>query len=384
MIDKLFHIAQKPTRKILGLMSGTSLDGLDIALCNITGTGKRTSIVVDQFQTIPFKTEIKNLLYNLIQPDAPLSFITTSNVQLSNSFAGMINDCLKDWKVDPDAIDLIASHGQTVWHSPDPENGAHATLQLVDGDIIAKHTGIITISDFRMKHLAAGGEGAPLAGYGDFLLFGNESNDVVLMNIGGISNFTFIPAQGKGKIICTDAGPGNTLMNKAMQLLGNKDYDEEGKAAAAGNVHPDLLNKFMQHPFFALNLPKTTGPESFNWDFVQQCKNASDTVKINLEDLIATLNRFTVEAILHTLEISGAGKSFDLYITGGGLYNKTLVKNLQLNLPKANFKSFPFSPDAKEAALFALLANECVAGTPAVFEESGLLPVRMGKLSFPD
>src|SRR6187549_1155388 len=195
-IEKLYKIASKPERLIIGLMSGTSFDGLDVALCKIKGSGPETHVELVQFETSSYKNDFKEELKTIFsRRDADLEKVCLLNEWVAIQHAKIINDCLQKWGYSKNDIDLIASHGQTIYHAPKflhgKEKFPNATLQIGDGDHIAVNTGIITISDFRQKHIAAGGEGAPLAVYADYLMYAESTSDVAALNIGGISNFTF-------------------------------------------------------------------------------------------------------------------------------------------------------------------------------------------------
>ena len=215
-IKGLYELSNKSQRRVIGLMSGTSLDGLDVVDCICYGTGINTKIEILHFETIAyqedFRKEIKSIFSKRV---VDLQKVCLLNSWVAEQQATMINECLKKWKVDASSIDLIASHGQTIFHAPKHLHGldkfSNATLQIGDGDHLAVKTGIITISDFRQKHIAAGGEGAPLALYGDYFLFSKKGENRLLLNIGGIANFTKLPSNlNRSEVLSTDTGPGNT------------------------------------------------------------------------------------------------------------------------------------------------------------------------------
>jgi anhydro-N-acetylmuramic acid kinase len=198
-VEALYTISKKKSRKIIGLMSGTSLDGLDVALCEVTGEGIQTSIKLVEFESVTFTTDFKNEVKEIFsKKNIDLEKLTLLNSWIAQQHAIIINLLLKKWKIKKEEVDLIASHGQTIYHAPKSLHHhtkfSNATLQISDGDHIAVATGIITLSDFRQKHIAAGGEGAPLAVYGDYLIFGKKGEDRILLNIGGIANFTYLPS----------------------------------------------------------------------------------------------------------------------------------------------------------------------------------------------
>jgi len=262
-------------------------------------------------------------------------------------------------------------------------------LQLGDGDHIAVKTGIITVSDFRQKHLAAGGEGAPLAAYGDYLLFSHPSENRFLLNIGGIANFTFIPsATSDMKAYATDIGPGNTLMNQFMFASFGKEMDENARIAYQGVVNERLLAALRQHPFFEEAFPKTTGPELFSLSYLTEAQSKSNTITISNEDVMATLCSFSAISIADNIRKQAQRlPNAHIYVSGGGIHNPLLMEMIQQQLPAYTVESFAklgMDPDAKEACLFALLANETIAGNPEnaqnIYESP---PVCMGKISFP-
>jgi anhydro-N-acetylmuramic acid kinase len=249
-------------------MSGTSLDGLDVALCSFKASGTKTKIKLLQFETVAFSTEIKNEIKSVFsKKQVDLEKLTLLNPWIALQHATIINLLLKKWKITHEDVDLIASHGQTIYHAPQSLHQqmkfGNATLQIGDGDHLAVATGIITISDFRQKHIAAGGEGAPLSVYGDYLIFGKPGEDRILLNIGGIANFTYLPADmNVAKIFSTDTGPGNTMMDAYIQLhFIGKFFDENAAIALQGKINEDLLRALKEHPFFNQSFPKTTGPE---------------------------------------------------------------------------------------------------------------------------
>lgn len=398
-IKKLSDIAQKETRRIIGLMSGTSLDGLDIALCRLSNSGSDTLLEVEKHTTVLFTDTFRNELRSLTQREhISLQQVAIMNVEIGRLFAQYVNKTLQDWKIPHSSIDIIASHGQTVYHAPRRQHKnpsyTDATFQIGEGDQIASRTGIITLSDFRQKHIAAGGEGAPLAPYGDYLLFSESSHDVLLINIGGIANFTLLPAKkNPGPILYSDTGPGNTLMDNWMRTrYPEQRFDSDGAIARKGNASETLLQHLLAHEFFRSTLPKSTGPEIFHLMYVKDAIECSGQEGISFENVMATLNQLSAQSICDCVEtfLEGSSNPFKIYISGGGIYNTLLMETIEKRL-RRNHVTFHSTmekglhPDAKEAALFAVLANECLAGTTHTFKNGtlGLPPVTMGKISLP-
>ncbi len=372
-IERLAQIATKEKRLILGLMSGTSLDGLDLALCECDGSGLQTKISLLQFKTVAYHDAFRKKIRAVFaQKDAPLEMVCQLNTLLGIMHAQIINSTLREWQYENKAVDLIASHGQTIFHSPQASYGKNdemnSTLQIGDGDQIAFHTGIITLSDFRQKHVAAGGEGAPLSVYGDFLLYSDSQEEVFMVNIGGISNFTYLPAGASfEKVITTDTGPGNTLMNEWCELKFSQPFDEAGQIAAQGTANPHLLNLMNENTFFQTALPASTGPETFSLNWLFKCLEATAS-SISNEDIMATLNLFTAETLIKAIEIFRRKETnTKLIFSGGGIHNHTLmqhISNVYTTLEKNVVIQYLDEADAKEAMLFAMLANEAVAGHP--------------------
>ncbi len=393
-VHKLYKIANKPVRKVIGLMSGTSLDGLDVVLGNISGNGLQTKFELVEFETVSYDEEIKKEIKSVFsKKQVDLEKLTLLNPWIALQHARIINELLIKWKTTSDKIDLIASHGQTIYHAPKSlhKQGkfGNATLQIGDGDHLAMTTGIITLSDFRQKNIAAGGEGAPLAVYGDYLLFADDEENRLLLNMGGISNFTFLPAgKGMAEVICTDTGPGNTLMDAYMQQeFPGKYFDIDALVAKQGTVSNQLLNALLDHSFFKLPFPKTTGPELFNLEYLQQAQEHSDCKIIAVVDCMATLNAFTAHSIAKAFKETLPAEQFTrVFMSGGGMHNSLLVDTLKALLPEMEFYSssnLNINPDAKEAILFALLANECICGNASFDNNKNIPSVAMGKISFP-
>lgn len=390
-LQRLFTIAQKPVRRIIGLMSGTSLDGLDIALCAISGSGMDTKVVLEQFETVPYPIEVKEEIRKIFAKET-ISFqqLCLLNPWIADHHATWITQCLAKWEVKD--VDLIASHGQTVFHSPkilhQLPTFSNATLQIGDGDHIAVKTGIITLSDFRQKHIAAGGEGAPLALYGDYCLFSKAGEDRIMLNMGGIANFTFLPGSlDASAIFVTDTGPGNTLLDAFARHYFEKEYDEDAAFAKQGAINENLLAALKDNTFFQEAFPRTTGPELFNKEYVYKAQEHSHTTDLSAFDIMATLTRFSADTIADALlSVLDADRRYAVYVSGGGAHNPLLIAHLKSRMPHlqiAGTNTLGIAGDAKEAVLFAILANEAIVGKGIDFGKPGMPAVTMGKISFP-
>jgi anhydro-N-acetylmuramic acid kinase len=384
-IEALYRTAGKHERTILGLMSGTSLDGLDIAICKFSGSGTHTKLNVAHYTTVPYTQDFKAAIQKIFSIRAvDLEAVTLLHAHVARVHASMVLKALESWGLSAASIDLIASHGQTIYHAPKflqpTREYGNATLQIGDGDILSTATGIITLSDFRQKHIAAGGEGAPLALYGDTILFSSETENRVLLNMGGIANFTYLPAGQTTNIISTDVGPANTLIDSYVKANYNGlSYDVNGDIASTGNINQAFVNAVLAHPFFNTAFPKTIGPELFNLDFIEAACKTAGIVSMAHPDMIASLSYITARVISDAIYkvVGDITKNIVIYASGGGIHNAYIMQQLQNMCPEASFKNLEtlgVHPDAKEAVLFAVLANETVAGSPTL---------SMGKISFP-
>ena len=396
-IDKLYKIAQKEERLIIGLMSGTSMDGLDVALCKFRGSGGNTEVNIIAFETVGFTEDIKDEIRKIFAKSTiEFQQLCMLNPWIGNLHAEIINDCLKKWNISSEDVDLIASHGQTVFHAPKIlhrlKKFPNATLQIGDGDHIAVKTGIITFSDFRQKHCAAGGEGAPLAVYGDYLIFSKRDENRILLNMGGIANFTYLAGNlNANEVFATDTGPGNTLIDAYVKKHFGLPYDDNAKIASRGIVNQELLKELKNDKFFEeksgdVTLPKTTGPELFNLEYLKNAQEKSKTLEHSHEDILATLCRFSAETIAEAI-LQFKSNSCKIYGSGGGVHNPLIMSNLRELLPNFDFQEtddLGIAGDAKEAVLFATLANEAIAGGQTNFgSRQGVPSVSMGKISFP-
>jgi anhydro-N-acetylmuramic acid kinase len=390
-LHRLCQLAGQPSRTIIGLMSGTSLDGLDVALCRVSGHGPLTRVHLERFATVPYDESVKARIRSVFaRRDVDFQLVTVLNPWIGTLHAELVLDCLRGWSVDPSEIDAIASHGQTVFHAPRHQHGwaeyPNATLQLGDGDHLAVRTGILTLSDFRQKHLAAGGEGAPLAVYGDYLLFSEPGENRLLINLGGIANFTHLPASVDARaVFVTDTGPGNTLLDAFARELLDQPYDADAATARQGQIQPELLKALKENSFFAAPFPKTTGPEQFSPAYVRSAQVRSGTEALVPPDLLATLTRFSAETVAEAIQsVRQPGEQYRAYLSGGGAHNPLLVgylRDLLPGVPMGLTDELGMAGDAKEAVLFAVLANETLAGGQTDF---GTHPgVTMGKISLP-
>ena len=397
-IERLARLAGLAERRVLGLMSGTSLDGLDLALCMISGQGRDMVWRLERFHTLPYSAEQRERLHAVVsQPRADLRELAVLNAWLANAHAAMVRDSLAAWEVAPGSVHLLASHGVTVYHAPGAweEQGRprHATLQLCDGDQLAVATGLLTVSDFRQKEIAFGGEGAPLAPYADALLFTADAPRV-LLNLGGIANFTRLAPRGDpAPPISGDTGPANGLIDRAVRRLSpghSHSYDHDGMLAAQGEVNAPLLDSLLEHPYFARPFPKSTGPETFGDACLEDLLSRPVARGLAANDLIATLTRLTVRTVAEAIRREcGNLEGTQIAVSGGGRHNPVMMEGLRAALPEASWigmEQLGLPPDAKEAVLFAVLAHQSLFGEGFPAPGGGREDRRFGfgKLSWPD
>lgn len=385
-LQKLAASAGKDSRLILGCLSGTSMDGLDMAICRISGSGRNTRVDILHAETVEWPMNLHKRLRDI----AYQQNITTPELCRLNTALGrwtgetIFRQC-QTWNFPINNLNCIASHGQTVFHAPDTEKQTeHGTLQITDGDLISRITGVPVVSDFRQKHISAGGQGAPLAACADWLLYSTADNDRILINIGGIANFTFLPADGDfNKAAASDTGPGNTLMDLVMRDKTGKPFDENGATARGGKVNEGLLKNLKSHPFFEMGIPKSTGQEVFSQKFLENSSAGLNTV-ISTQDLMATLARFTADTIAEGIRPYCKPET-EIFVSGGGAQNGFLIELLAKQMgKKVSVEDLSGIPTGfREAVLFAVLANETIAGEgfPA---PDGSGNVNFGKISLPD
>ncbi len=373
MLTRIMDISQKGERLAIGLMSGTSVDGVDAALVKIKGSGLQTDITLEGFLSFPYPDGLKEVvLENSTPGQGSVDGLCRLNVLLGEIFAHASQALLKAAGVSPEQVDFIGSHGQTVQHLPEKEKqfgyDIQATLQIAEPAVIARRTGILTVADFRPADLALGGQGAPLVPYFDYLLFRSDVKNRALLNIGGISNFTVLIKNGTvNDVIAYDTGPGNMVLDWLMQALLKKPFDESGKTAQSGQISEPLLKTALLHPYFAKRPPKSTGREEFGEVFSKTFLKEAQKLNLSVEDTIATAAQLTIEGVWHSYEsdVKPAVQIDEWIISGGGAKNKFLLAQLGKRAAPAQVKiidDLGLSSDAKEAVCFAVLANETLMG----------------------
>lgn len=341
----------------IGLMSGTSLDGVDAALVEITGN----DYILKKFITLPYDEEFRRkLMRNVSDELAKLSQICSLNFELGYKFVEAIDLLLADTGYSYKDISFVASHGQTVWHIPrSTDSFVASTLQIGEPSIIAYETGIETISNFRVMDMAAGGEGAPLVPYSEYLIFKSDNKNIILQNIGGISNLTYLPMNCSIKeVIAFDNGVGNIMIDYFTKKYFNKPYDDGGQIAQSGEIISSIINHLMDDDFIYLRPPKTTGREKFSTRYMEDLSRQLSFDRYDRKDIITTITEYTVRSIVYNYR--AFIKKFDLVVvSGGGSHNKYIIKRLKdlLNCEVKTQEELGYNSDAKEAVAFVVLAH---------------------------
>ena len=368
--------AQRKNKLVIGLMSGTSLDGVDAVLVEILGNSVKTKINQIGFITYPFPKGLKKkVLKNSSINSGNVTDICKLNFLIAHVYADAVKALCKKCKIDISKIDLIGSHGQTIHHLPQKRNfygyKFGSTLQIGDPAVLAKLTGITTVGDFRTGDIALGGEGAPLVPYFDYIMFHSNEVNRALLNIGGISNITVLDKKSDASsVIAFDTGPGNMMIDIIAKKYFNVDYDKNGGIAYSGKINNELLSAIKRHDkYVEKKIPKSTGREYYGTEFISPIIRKFN--KIPKSDLLSTFTDFTAYGVFRNYEkfIMKETKIEELFVSGGGARNKFLVNSLKKyfgkNVKVQNVKKLGISSDAKEAICFAVLANETIEKIPS-------------------
>jgi anhydro-N-acetylmuramic acid kinase len=362
--------------RVIGLMSGTSLDGIDAALIEIDGKLEDIKWKMQAFRDTPFTEAQRSQIHDAIVSGGT-DQLCRLHTDLGEWFARAVLELCTSAGVQPAAVDLIGSHGQTIWHIPPQPGQRGSTLQLGCAATIAERTGIPVVSDFRTRDMAAGGQGAPLVPWADRWLFSVSGKKRVLLNIGGIANLSWLPPRGTPTpILAFDTGPGNALLNSTMDWLTNgaEAFDRDASRASAGQIDETLLNALLAHPYFAQQPPKSTGRELFGRPFVDGILDGRPDLRERPHDLLATLTEFTVRTIADAIRRWALPRGVDeVLVTGGGARNPLIMRGLRSALapvPVSSGDTAGVHPDAKEAIAFAALAWAHVKSVPGNVPEA--------------
>jgi len=367
----LLELIGKKERKILGVLSGTSVDAVDVVLLKIKSSGIKSKIQVVDFQSFKIPLELKDYILKCSRiKENDVRDICKLNFILGKFFANCINKFLKKRKISPKSVDLIGSHGQTVHHIPRciEKFGikTKSTLQIGDPSVIANLTGITTVGDFRTADVAAGGDGAPLVPYLDYILFSEKRKSKILINIGGISNLTYLKRNCRiNDVIAFDCGPGNMLIDALCKFYFEKEYDKDAKIAMKGKMDKNLF-KFICRldNYFRTKPPKSTGREHYGKAFVK--KIITKSRRIPKEDVIRTVTEFTAYGIYYNIiNFIKRNDISEILVSGGGADNVLIMNCLKSYFRKSDVRKLEYNgidSANKEAVLFAVLANEIISG----------------------
>ena len=362
------------SRYVVGMMSGTSLDGIDAVLLRIRGSGVETVFRQVAHLHRPFPPGLRTMLLRNSRPDtSSVDDIARLNVLLAVRYANAVGALARSARVPLARISLIGSHGQTIRHLPAPVKlfggSIRATLQIGDPSVLATLTGITTVGNFRPADMAVGGQGAPLVPYFDWLVFRSRTRDRVLLNLGGIGNITVLPRNcTPEQVIAFDTGPGNMVVDALVRLLYNRGMDRGGKIAARGMIVNELLRWMKRHPYLRREPPKSTGREEFGESFVAELLERGR--RYDSADLVATATEFTAWSVYDAYRrlMKRGGVPDELIVSGGGVKNAAIMRALTRYFGDGvvrRIEEYGMSYDAKEAVCFAVLANETVHGRPA-------------------
>lgn len=393
-MKQLSALLEKQTRVVIGLMSGTSVDGIDAVLVEIEGSGTETKLKQIAFRTTPFPSGFKEfVLKNSRSGSSDVADIARLNFLVAQLYADAVKDLCESCGVRRAQVDMIGSHGQTIHHLPEEEGmfgkKVRATLQIGDPSVLAKLTGIVTVGDFRVGDVALGGQGAPLVPYFDYIMFRSEEKSRALLNIGGIANITYLPKACKADdVLAFDTGPGNMLIDQLVNRLFGKDFDEDGAIGSSGKVQGDIMDALMTDEFVRKQPPKSTGRERYSEAFLSSLiQRYPERQK---EDLVATVSEFTATSVYanYLLFLKTKGEIEELFVSGGGVHNAFVLESLRSHFPGVDVKaaeSVGISSDAKEAVCFAVLANELISGNPSNLPSvtGASRPTLLGKICLP-
>jgi anhydro-N-acetylmuramic acid kinase len=358
--------------RVIGLLSGTSADGIDAALCEIDGAPPHLSLRLVHAQTIAYDAPLRErILQAMRRGSAGADEMCQLNFAIGEAFAAAALTVAQG-----ESVDLIGSHGQTVWHQVEADGRVSATLQIGEPAVIAERMGATVISSFRARDVAAGGQGAPLVGYFDWLLLRHPTEWRAVQNIGGIGNVTFLPplALANAHMLAFDTGPGNALIDSAMTIItgGAAHYDDGGRFAAQGSIDRHWLDALMEHTYFHQPPPKTTGRELFGTDYAEQLVQDGRVRGLTDADIVATLTAQTAQSIAAAYRDFAPVPIAECILAGGGRHNATLVRMLEQQLAPVRVsrsEDHGIDGDFKEALLFALLAYETWHNRPGCLPE---------------
>ncbi len=369
----LADLARRDPKRVVGLISGTSGDGVDAALVEVSGGGLQARPRLVAGLTVPFPAEDREELFRMFDPSvATVDRICRFNFRLGELFGDAALAVIAKAGLSLDQVDLIGSAGQTVWHIPAPHG---ATLQIAEPAVIAERTRLPVVADFRVADVAAGGHGAPLVPYFDLVVYRHPTRSRAIQNIGGIGNVTYLPARppagcGPEDVLAFDTGPGNMIIDGVVQMLtaGREVFDRDGAMASRGRVDAAWLEDLLADPYLKEPPPKTTGREVYGRPFAARLLEGASRLRLAPEDIVATVSALTADSIVRAYRdfLRPRGGLDEVVLSGGGSYNAFLRRRIGegLGLPVHVSEEFGVDGKLKEAMAFALMAADAVAGRP--------------------
>lgn len=395
-LDILTQLVTKPSRLVCGIMSGTSVDAVDVVLARIEGSGHALRVEQLRYSETLYAEDLQQRIFNNCEvASSNVNDICLLHAALAHVYADAVRDLCREGGVALEDVDLVGMHGQTLRHLPDPVRlvgyNLRSTLQAGSGPTLATLLQVPVVHDFRAGDMALGGQGAPLVPYVDYLLFRSPAEHRVLLNIGGIANLTWLPRDaGAGQVLAFDTGPGNMIIDALTRKFLGREFDEDGAVASMGTVNHDLLSWMLQHPYFRQKPPKSTGREGFGEDYLGDLLDVARELSVlEVPDIIATASECTVRSISMSLRpLLPAGATFRLLMSGGGAHNRFITDGLRYAFPEARIEStsaLGVNPDSKEALAFAVLANEWLMGNAATLPSAtgASRAALLGSLSLP-
>jgi anhydro-N-acetylmuramic acid kinase len=364
---EFLSLLEKTDRLAVGLMAGTSADGIDAALVRLGGSGPGTRVETRAFRTTPFDEVLRGRVINAGAAMVPE--LAALGYALGEAFARAVLDVVAAAGLEPGDVDFVASHGQTVFHDPGGREGERSTLQIGEPAVIAERTGLPVVYDFRARDVAAGGSGAPLVPLVDHMLFADAGRTRLLVNLGGIVNITILPAGGTiDDVIAFDVGPCNMLIDGLAEVLLGRSYDDGGAEAASGRPSNKLVEEVLKHPYYALRPPKSTGREIFGERFTASVLSSARRLGLSERDTLASVAVLvprSIERTLTALVPPRFRRPDEIIVSGGGLKNRGIMRGFEMAFPEtpvATTREYGIDPDAKEAIAFAVLGNETLEG----------------------
>lgn len=394
------EVGSTAVRYAVGLMSGTSVDGIDAAVVElIDEPGRRMRVKLVEFVNKPFPPQLRADIFTLFDVEqATVDRVARMNMRLGEWFAEAALAVIAQAGLSPTDISVIGSHGQTIYHAPDAvhEDGRELrfTVQIGEGAVIAARTGIPTVTDFRVADMVVGGQGAPMVPFVEYLLYREEKRTLLLQNIGGIGNMTVLPAGcTTEEVIAFDTGPGNVLIDGLVSHFtsGRQTMDVDGVMAARGQVSEELLGLLQQEPYYRLPYPKSTGRELFHSGYIERFIEVQHKHRLSAEDLVATATKLTAWSIgdAYRTLVQNRYEADVMIVGGGGSYNPTLLKMLQEEMGASGVQvmtqeAIGMHSDAKEAIAFAVLADHTIRRVPSSLPSvtGAERPMVLGKVSY--